>query len=356
MSVGGFVKAGWFLVGAGFGASVALIFMQRELDKPIGEIEEYVPLDDRKDSNEEDEDFENYSEDEGRDNSIRRKGSKGSSVNQKDVSHDRSDSNRLRGRNGRKRPSRHNDRKEDGAEFSSVPNEILDNYKGSHEHVERASKKREGGGFGSIARRSDELDQQGTRYSRMYQEEAINEALHVENAHRESRNSYDVVNRVKVDLSDDESDELYYDVDEYEDFEDYDLDDGPEDDYVDMPVFDADLHDQYTLERVSENVEIFLGDNPQDFSTLIFYEGDNTLCDEDDTVIGEKETKEVIGFEALSRLIQGGPGAENGVIFVHNLKTSLNYEIVLDAGSYQDTPRGRFESHLFKDGGVGGDT
>ena len=164
----------------------------------------------------------------------------------------------------------------------------------------------------------------------MYQDEAIEEALHAENSHRGSRISYDVVNN-----------ESYYE------------DDSPaDDDYMVSPVFDSDLHDEFTLERVEENIEIFLDDNPQDFITMIFYEGDNTLCDDGEQIVPNAE--EVIGLAALSRLIEGGPGAENGVIFVHNLKTSLNYEVVLDAGSYRDTVIGQFESHLNEDGGRDG--
>jgi hypothetical protein len=167
----------------------------------------------------------------------------------------------------------------------------------------------------------------------MYQEEAVEKALHAENLHRGSRNSYEVV-------STPESDESYYD------------EDSPSDDFTVGPVYDSNLHDEFTLERVEENIEIFLDDNPQDFITMIFYEGDNTLCDDGEQIVPNAE--EVVGTVALSRLIEGGPGAENGVIFVHNLQTSLNYEVVLDAGAYQETVTGQFESHLNKDGGKGG--
>ena len=47
MSISGTVKVGWFLVGLGVGAFGATMLMKRELEKPIGEIEEYIPLEDR---------------------------------------------------------------------------------------------------------------------------------------------------------------------------------------------------------------------------------------------------------------------------------------------------------------------
>jgi len=329
MSIGGFVKAGWFLVGLGVGAFGATMLMKRELEKPIGEIEEYIPLEDREGF----EDFEDSSEDGSDRDSDSRVRSRNSEDGQKDISTRGGKRERIeRGHSRREFESgRHNDREEEHTEFSSNKDEVLNYYRSSSKNATRPQ-----GGSEEDQRRREfkerrgEANGRGTRYSRMYQDEDIEKALHVENSHRRSRNSYELV-----------EDKSYLE------------DDSPsDDDYVVSPVYDSDLHDEFTLERVEENIEIFIDDNPQDFITMIFYEGDNTLCDDGEQIVPNAD--EVIGLAALSRLIEGGPGAENGVIFVHNLKTSLNYEVVLDAGSYQDTVIGQFESHLNEDGGRGG--
>lgn len=324
MSIRGVVKAGWFLVGFSIGVLGTTIIFKRELDKPIGEIEEYIPLEDRETDISENGDTIASNRETGRNNksngSVRKKDR---SSDQKDISTRRNSGERTDNRG--RRSSRHNDREENHIEFASNSNEVLDYYKSSSEDDVETPATRE-----HIRRREFENSRseskQGTKYSRMYKEQAVEKVLHDENSHRSSRNSYEI------------------------DFEDEcDIYDSPDDDdYVISQVYDEDIHDEYTLERVEENIEIFLDDNPQDFVTLIFYEGDNTLCDDGEQIVPHAE--EVVGLVALSRLIEGGPGAENGVIFVHNLKTSLNYEVVLDAGSYQDTVIGRFESHLNGDG------
>lgn len=329
MNVSGTVKVGWFLIGLGVGAFSATMLMKRELEKPIGEIEEYIPLEDREGF----EDFEDSSEDGSDRNSDSRVRSRNSDDSQKDISTRGGKRERIeQGRSRRELESgRHNDRKEDHIEFSSNKDEVLNYYRSSSKNATRPQ-----GGPEEDQRRREfkerrgEANGRGTRYSRMYKDEDIEEALHVENSHRRSRNSYEPIEG-----------------------ESYLEDDSPsDDDYVVSPVYDSDLHDEFTLERVEENIEIFLDDNPQDFITMIFYEGDNTLCDDGEQIVPNAD--EVIGLAALSRLIEGGPGAENGVIFVHNLKTSLNYEVVLDAGSYRDTVIGQFESHLNEDGGRDG--
>lgn len=327
MSVGGFAKAGWFLVGLGVGAFGATMLMKRELEKPIGEIEEYIPLEDREGFG----DFEDNSEDGSDRDSDSGVHSRNSENSQKDISARGGKRERIeRGRRRGLESGQHNDREEEHTEFSSNNNEVLNYYRSFSKNATRPqSGPEEDQHRREFKERRGEANERGTRYSRMYQDEDIEKALRVENSHRRSRNSYEPV-----------EDESYLE------------DDSPSDDYVVSPVYDSDLHDEFTLERVEENIEIFLDDNPQDFITMIFYEGDNTLCDDGEQIVPNAE--EVVGLVALSRLIEGGPGAENGVIFVHNLKTSLNYEVVLDAGSYQDTVIGQFESHLNEDGGRGG--
>lgn len=311
----GITKAGWFLMGLGIGIFGTTILVKHELDKPLGELEPYIPLEDREDG----EYFEDSADDSIDDYKNGRDRSESDQDDKKDIS-SRSADRRIEFRS--RQSSGHNHREEEHAEFSSNQDEVLNYYRSSDGYDSREESK-------SISdkrkaefreRRREVPGNQTKRYSRMYQDQAIKQALHSANSHRASKDSYEL-------------DETSY------------SDDSPsDDDYAVVPVYDSDLHDEYTLERVEENIEIFLDDNPQDFITLIFYEGDNTLCDDGEQIIPNAD--EVVGLVALSRLIEGGPGAENGVIFVHNLKTSLNYEVVLDAGSYQDTVIGQFESHL----------
>lgn len=317
----GAVKAGWFLLGLGVGVLGTTIIFKRELEKPIADDEEYIPLRDREKSLEvSGETSKLVEEDSGvlqtsEENYI----SSGSGRGRRDV----------RGQGG------DNDRKEDYKEFSTNQSEVLNYYQSFNRDDTKPKSK------SKRDKRRKEFDEQrgegksktkSKRYSRMYQDEVVEEALHVVNSRRGSRDSYNM------------NDEDIYD----------DADDYPLDDDIELPEFERDIHDEFTLERVEDNIEVFLDDNPQDFITLVFYEGDNTLCDDGEQIIPNAE--DVVGLAALSRLIEGGPGAENGVIFVHNLKTSLNYEVVLDAGSYQDTVIGQFESRHDRDGGRGGNT
>ena len=82
MSVGGFVKAGWFLVGLGIGAFGATMLMKRELEKPIGEMEEYIPLEDREGFEEFEDNSENGSDRDSHNDVRSRNGDDG----QKDIS------------------------------------------------------------------------------------------------------------------------------------------------------------------------------------------------------------------------------------------------------------------------------
>lgn len=242
-------KVGYILFGAGIGGLIATVIYERELNKPVGEVEEYIPKTDIEDSEDE-----TNSEQEG--NPIQDLYSSGS---------DEFDSK------------------------SSIDMKSLD-----HRHKE---KKR-------------------TLYSKMYKV---------------------TVNDGKLDYSEDIIEE----------------DDSPSDD----EVYEEDvigLDNELVRERVENDFEIYLGDNPQDFVTLIFYQGDSTMTDDQEQLVPNPE--DVVGHVAISRLIEGGPGAEEGVIYVRNLKTMINYEIVLDAGSYKDTVLGIFNSRRNNGADRRGDT
>lgn len=117
-----------------------------------------------------------------------------------------------------------------------------------------------------------------------------------------------------------------------------DYDEEPDDDDAAMHDTDLDL----PRERVEPHIEIFANENPQDFVPLVYYMGDESLTDDREQLIPNAE--EVVGRVALDRLIRGGQGVIDDVIYVRNVKTHINYEIVLDAGSYSETVLGLFES------------
>lgn len=133
----------------------------------------------------------------------------------------------------------------------------------------------------------------------------------------------------------------------------YSITDCPNDDEPSLDDFGGTdiLEDDIVTERVEGNFEIYLSGEPEDFVTLIFYQGDNTLTDERDGII--PAANDVVGRAAIDRLIDGGPGAEGHTIFVKNLRTNIIYEVVLDAGSYSETVLGIFDSRHKK--GAGGD-
>lgn len=134
---------------------------------------------------------------------------------------------------------------------------------------------------------------------------------------------------------------------------DYIQENPPEDE----PENDEDLtelEDQgLTVELVEPNFAIYIGgDIPQDYAELRWYNYDNTLTDDRDEII--PNPSEVIGNVSIDRLIDRGAGAEDGVIYVRNMKTSINYEITFCASSYSRTVLGIFESRRKGAKGDGG--
>ncbi len=309
----GFVKLGYILVGAGLGMFAATLMYEKEMRKPIGDIEEYIPTDDR------DEDEKDST----------------------DISEDKDTSSEV------------------SSEFSKADTHILDYYKsdvddsiGVKSLEDRAKKRRE-----KFEKSRAEMNRnQTTRYSKMYEGNSDTSDIDEERERRvaemlQAQRDANVDFNRRMDQKAQEArkknrdaDYMAYITQESGMPVDIPRDDEPYDDSDDMD-------NELIRERVENNFEIYLGENPQDFVSLIFYEGDNTLADERDHVVPAAD--EVVGLVALSRLIEGGPGVENGVIFVRNLKTMINYEVVLQAGSYAETVLGIFDSRRNK--GAGGD-
>lgn len=270
------IKFGFFLIGTGVGIFVSTLWYQHELDKPIGEIEEYIPKNEN-DSETEAEDSDNSNNSQDDDISSERESDSG------DAAH---------------------------SEFDSGESDILNFYK---------------------------------RYEKTNKDKVVNELPNTQ--HTKIRYNKMFESNVNVDTSSKDVTDILHEVssrgrthDSFSEYTDHTEDDYLFDDYDP----EKDLHEEYKLEKTSDGFEIFLDDNPQDFATLIFYNEDHILCDDQDQIIPNPE--EVVGMVALSRLIEGGPGAQNDVIFVHNAKSCVNYEVVLDAGSYKETVAGIFDS------------
>lgn len=308
-----FVKLGYILVGAGLGVFAATLMYENELRKPIGDIEEYIPTEDREEDKED---------------------------SNPDISPSNEDSGVA----------------VDG-EFSKADTHILDYYKSDAsdsigvKNLEARAKERRA----EFERARANGRNQTTRYSQMYEgdeddedaerERRVAEMLQAQrDANADFNRRMDEKNR---DILDKKRDEEYM---AYITQESNMPDDIPSDDDIYEDDSDS-LDNELVRERVENNFEIYLGENPQEFVSLIFYEGDNTLTDDRDRVVPAAD--EVVGLVALSRLIEGGPGAENGVIFVRNLKTMINYEVTLDASSYSETVLGIFNSRRNK--GADGD-
>lgn len=247
-------KVGYILVGVGIGGLIATVLYERELNKPVGEVEEYIP--------------------------------KGAEEDDKKANSEK-----------------------DGDPISAMRD--LYSSSSSSEFDPKSSID-----IGALDRKH--VGKKRTLYSKMY--------------------------KVNVD----DQDEIEYEEQDYDEESD-----SPSDD----EVYEEDvvgLDNELVRERVENDFEIYLGDNPQDFVTLIFYQGDSTMTDDQEQLVPNPE--DVVGHVAISRLIEGGPGAEEGVIYVRNLKTMINYEIVLDAGSYRDTVLGIFNSRSNNGADRRGDT
>lgn len=252
-------KLGYILIGVGLGGLISTVLYEHELNKPIGEVEEYIPKSDTDDENDISETIEDPDESE------------------KDI--------------------------DSLAEMYSPSSE---NEFDSRSSIDRASL--------NHSRKT-----RRTPYSTMYKMDSTNDERDLEFADDDEIVQCDIPN-------DDES---------YED---------------DLENLDNEL----VRERVENEFEIYLGENPQDFVTLIFYQGDSTMTDDQEQLVPNPD--DVVGHVAIRRLIEGGPGAEEGVIYVRNLKTMINYEIVLDAGSYKDTVLGIFNSRRNNGADRRGDT
>ena len=334
------IKVGYLLIGVGIGVLASSFILAYEFDKPIGEIEEFIPEDNNDISNTEKDDSEDSSN-----------SPSSNSQDSNDIWNGRA-GNGDRQRNNVGGPSSGDSGEEDHQEFSSNQSKVLDFYESFAGHIPEEQRESEDQPEHSTRRQEfDKMREEGNsnlsvKYHKMFKTKSndtgkreVTDILHEVSSRTDTKDSYALWDKKPETTV----------VNEFED-------DAPSDDDVDeYPPGEIDIHEEYVLERVEENIEIYLDDNPIDFVTLIFYQGDETLCDDGEQIIPNPE--EVVGTVALNRLVEGGPGADDGIIFVRNLKTSINYEIVLDMGCYSETVLGMFEerhNRLNNGGGLDG--
>lgn len=103
-------------------------------------------------------------------------------------------------------------------------------------------------------------------------------------------------------------------------------------------------------EKPSDKIEIipsdefFDGDGNFEKITIVYYEADETLADERDTVI--PNIKDVIGLEAIKSF--GKDSDDPNVVYVRNHKSSCDFEVVRNPGSYEEIILGFVEEDAKK--------
>ena len=315
----GLGKISYILIGMGIGVLASSYVLEHEFNKPIGEIEKYIPLEDR---NVDDTEYTKEDSNLSSERDIRGGGSSEKDIPQK--------GNRELDGDERGRESGSH------AEFESSQADLYHFYSSAEGNIydkrSRRKAKSDGVRTKDDARReefekmrAEESANLKKRYSKMYrggdgqnETSSVDDILHVVSANTDTRESW---NDVSADSPDDDEPEF-------------------------IPPYEriSDIHDEYVLEQIEDKFEIFLDDNPQDFVTLTYYKGDYTLCDDCEQIIPNAE--EVVGMAALNRLIEGGPGVFDNVIYVHNMKTGINYEVVLAEGMYKETVAGMFDEKM----------
>ena len=333
----GLVKFGYLMVGIGVGVLGSSFVLDHELNKPVGEIEEYIPREDRDDqetdresnlldSKRDHKDQDGSEKDissrrgEGRDSNS----GSGESRDHSEFSSGKADlynfysSNEARIRNPNRRKSEEGSK--DGGNGEESKASSKDSGKVEMSEADRRRKEFE-------ARRAETNKNLKTRYSKMYDSDDESrvggddmiDILRQVNARTNTRESY------IQDEPDDRSDEEFDESD----------------------PFEVDIHEEYTLERIEGEFEVFLDECPLcETIPLTYYAGDYTLCDDGDQIIPDPE--DVVGMAALNRLIEGGPGVHDEVIFVHNMRTKLNYEVMLDEGMYKESVAGLIDEKFSK--------
>ena len=128
-------------------------------------------------------------------------------------------------------------------------------------------------------------------------------------------------------------------------FEDYGMEEdmlAAPDEIVDEVVVDLDLPDDVLLERESGDIfvitkEEFFEDSELGHSqiTLIYYEGDKSLADDNDQHVSD--VKNTVSRQNLARF--GVGSGEDHVVYIRNLRLSADYEVIRQEGNFTDVLR-----------------
>ena len=102
-------------------------------------------------------------------------------------------------------------------------------------------------------------------------------------------------------------------------------------------IFDANWDYAAELEKRTDDVpyvihkdEFFAQEKDYTQVTLTYYEGDDTLCDERDSVVADQDA--TIGLGNLSRFGHGS--GDPNIVYIRNVELSIEYEVVHSDGKY----------------------
>lgn len=332
---------GYICIGFGIGLFASSYILEYELNKPIGEIEEYIPIEDRE--NDRSLSDEDTPEDE--------------ESSSKDIWNRERNDREYSGYSERHGSEGFGEGEDRGhSEFGSTQADLYNFYSSTEKDIYKpgndSRKKANGGSSSKPSRKGTKDDKRREEFDALRTEDNPNLKNRYSKMYRHSKSGETESDKASiVDLSRTaEMNDILHSVnartnsvDSYEGF-DSPQDDIPEDDIIDKYV-DPDDYEEFVTERVEKDFEIFLDGEPNDTVLLTYYAGDATLCDDTEIVVPNIE--EVVGSVAISRLIEGGPGCQNGdVIIVRNLRTGINYQIVLAGGTYRETVAGLYHSRM----------
>jgi len=320
----GLLKFAYILIGAGIGIIGSSFILEYELEKPIGEIENYIPQEDR--------DAEEINPESG---SL-------DSRNSEDSAHSSESYSASRG-NGDGRG-----RSESGShsEFGASQADLYHFYSSNEDRLRNSGRKEsgtdgkagEGSTEDSAKSEMSESDRQRAEFEKRRMEAGVNQRVKYSKMYQYITKGLEYSDN--KDEGGDSMDDILHQVNVHTNTRESYLQDEETEDDPELSPFELNIHQMYKLEWIEGPFEIFLEECPLCESIpLTYYQGDYTLCDDGEQIIPDPE--DVVGMAALNRLIEGGPGVINGeVIYVHNTKTGINYEVMLEPGTYKESVAG----------------
>lgn len=113
-------------------------------------------------------------------------------------------------------------------------------------------------------------------------------------------------------------------------------DDSPDDGFEDDEVEEEDKVDDFFLNRDHSrpfviSYEEFMNEKEEwDKINISYYEGDDTLCDDNERVIVDVEA--TVGYDNLTRF--GDHSKDKNTVYIRNAQYSVDYEVVRNDGEY----------------------